>query len=114
MMKIPTTHSDPIYIYSHTWNKHDRGGGVEYKGRLFISHGRANDMAYTAEELWFIARVTEEKKKRNSDSKRLNSIGSDEIAHLSKIWATKTTIGCSYSDEIEDLLQECHKVLYCL
>lgn len=137
-MKIPTTHLKPILIstYScnsdtiHNDNKRDGekcgsgeiknienievgnvcGGGIEYKGKLYTSHAQSYDMVFSPEELWFIAKVLEQKNVAN----HLGLKEVKEITYLSKIWATKKMIKCSYSEEVEKAIRACHEVLYCL
>lgn len=115
---IPSTHIKPIIVKSETDMKNFSGGGIEYKGKFYVSHegdktnsvncvneeNISHRLRYNSEELWFIARLSGKIKMKDDKS----------LKHLAKLWATKSRFGCSYNASTEEILRESLKHIYCL
>lgn len=116
---IPTTNLCPILLGDESNN----GGGIEYKGRLYMSQNKALLMGaetkqddplqfknipprYSSQELWFMAKLYE---KKNNDNEK-----DETVPFLAKVWSTKNEIGCTYDRALETLLSDAEGYLYCL
>ena len=95
-LQMPSTSTKPTLVTN---------GGIEYNGKLYISDETTNlPLGYP--ELWFVARHTNDIKDANQ-----KTIAPEFLA---KIMSTKTTLGCQYEKEVEDLLSREKKKMYVL